>query len=345
MVCLRNISRTYISYQYKIINFEISDSRFKPKFPPQFFYNRQAKADVDYMIQQHSKFQKRSDSQNNGVKAIVKNPSLLKKLRLYAWYAGQSYCLNDNNGYLSPGIYVEKKTLTEEKEIILIIRGVIYTPEKWLKRTKNVLTSYPKIPDGQVDAFFWQQFKGARSKIFQMLKEAVTTVNIIKITFIGHGVGGVHAIFAMLDFYSFLKDIKLRAVTFGQPRIGDRVFAHRINTLVSNKEISILRVTRFDDRVPRLPERMLNGKSRYQHSLLEYWISDEDDCECEKIHLWKCHGPLENNLDGSSYTTESLECNGKFPNPTFVRHNGTYFETFMGHCDRIKPDWMENLES
>ncbi|KAG9305063.1 hypothetical protein G9A89_007703 [Geosiphon pyriformis] len=124
---------------------------------------------------------------------------------------------------------------------------------------------------------------------------------IENILFVGHSIGGAYATIAGLTWtletslidrrneFPLIKfsTVKISAITFGAPRVGNRIFARVVNQLLKVK-----RITYFNDHVPHFPPREV-GNNLLEHFETEYWILP---CECspgkndENYLFYECKG-------------------------------------------------------
>lgn len=70
-------------------------------------------------------------------------------------------------------------------------------------------------------------------------------------TFIGHSLGGALALLAGVEWIGF--GGKAEVVTFGQPRVGDKVFATAVETLIAKGKLELTRIVNDGDPIPLLP--------------------------------------------------------------------------------------------
>ncbi|KAG9296848.1 hypothetical protein G9A89_006067, partial [Geosiphon pyriformis] len=145
-----------------------------------------------------------------------------------------------------------------------------------VRKLQNILVPYPGIAGAKIDYEFKSRFESIKPKFIEFYDTHVKNKDIKHVTGVGHGSGGVYVLLGMLELIALNIKQKLSVFTLGQPRVGNRQFAHYLNSL-ANTKIRISRITNMDDYVPRLP--LSNSNSFYTHTLLENWI-EADDCLC-----------------------------------------------------------------
>ncbi|KAG9306379.1 hypothetical protein G9A89_018262 [Geosiphon pyriformis] len=185
--------------------------------------------------------------------------------------------------------------------------------------------------------------------IADVINKAGLTLNSkeIQLYLTGHGIGGVYAVFAALLLkevfltYSALETnnyLKLDfvVVTFGQPRLGNALFADYINRM-----LLIYRVTHSNDFIPNsMP--LLPRDYLFKHHEREIWIVPKD-CECPRqdfdqfelgYDVFKCFGYWPNAI---LKVGENMECNSGTDGRGTSVHFGPYFNTTFKDCREFLP--------
>ncbi|KAG9288200.1 hypothetical protein G9A89_020506 [Geosiphon pyriformis] len=207
---------------------------------------------------------------------------------------------------------------------------------EWQERS-NRWMKYPGVEDAMVDAEFYEEFLKTKRVILFQLMNRIKSAKTNRITAVGHGIGGVHAIFALLEIREIRKNLELMVVTYGQPHIGNREFANYINSLVI--DMPVVRITLFDDFVPRMP--FTTYRNYYVHHLHELWIGPPKcDCPSDKEDVYWCVGSEIRQENGDLEINESLDCNLKYSEFRSNSHNGPYFNVYMGNCLQSSPPWV-----
>ncbi|QKX55240.1 uncharacterized protein TRUGW13939_02332 [Talaromyces rugulosus] len=187
--------------------------------------------------------------------------------------------------------------LPSEKQIIVSIPGTDGT-EDYLTDFNFFFTGYDspgvKCPEGcLVHNGFLGSWNSLATELIPALEDVLDANPDYNTIITGHSLGGA---LAQLAFASLITDPKYRvleAYTYGQPRVGNGIFANYIDALAgaSDDDIGIFRrVTHYNDGVPLLPPRIFG----FSHSLTEFWESTN---KSEESTTYRCYGH------------ESSECN------------------------------------
>ncbi|KAL2610682.1 hypothetical protein R1flu_029255 [Riccia fluitans] len=131
--------------------------------------------------------------------------------------------------------------------------------------------NYPGIEDAMVHSGFYSAYHNTtlREGVVKGVQAILATRDDLGTIVTGHSMGGAMASLCALDLAANfgLKDLKV--ITFGQPRIGNSIFAAAYYALVPNT----VRMTHNHDIVPHLPPYYtLLGEKTYHHFATEVWI-------------------------------------------------------------------------
>ncbi|KAG9287226.1 hypothetical protein G9A89_008856 [Geosiphon pyriformis] len=236
----------------------------------------------------------------------------------YAMLAASSYCLDEVQA-IGPGIYAGFYTLSDA--IVITIRGEPLGNEEYWRNRPNILVPYPQIDGAKIDYEFQKHFRIIKPKFKEFYDYQLQNEAIKNVIGVGHGSGSVYVLLGMLELIALNLKQNISVYTFGQPRVGNRQFAHYVNSHAD--KMYIHRITNMDDYVPRLPPSV--SKSFYTHSMMEYWI-ESDDCLCSTGMLFICAGPAS---VPDHFIEESQLCNNQFSTSNYGTHNGPYFEVMM----------------
>ncbi|KAG9297517.1 hypothetical protein G9A89_001457 [Geosiphon pyriformis] len=168
----------------------------------------------------------------------------------------------------------------------------------------------------------------------------------------GHGIGGAYAVLAALAFYkeveaaefsrmNELHGVQLLVQTYGQPRIGNKIFALLVNQL-----LKVYRLTHTIDPIPQYPR-----DDSYYHHEQEFWLSFLN-CDClnsatgdrkpiiidGSYILYQCDGFYEE----KAFAGENEECNASQMGSKeigYMKHKGPYFGVTMGYCAPMWQRW------
>ncbi|KAF8595784.1 lipase [Ceratobasidium sp. AG-I] len=172
-------------------------------------------------------------------------------------------------------------------------------------------TLFPGVPTAvKVHSGFKEAHATTGPKILSAVQKIIAERNATKVTVVGHSLGG--AIAALDSLYLKLNlppTITIKAVTYGQPRVGNPEFANWIDLLVDD----FSRVTNRNDPVPIVPGRFLG----YRHASGEKHIKSPG--------VW-------NACDGQDNTNEKCST-GDVPNlihGNLIDHLGPYEGTWLG---------------
>ncbi|KAL5202786.1 hypothetical protein ABZP36_013738 [Zizania latifolia] len=159
---------------------------------------------------------------------------------------------------------------------IVVFRGTQQTSiQNWIEDLfwKQLDLDYPGMPQAKVHSGFYSAYHNTtlRDGVVNGIQKAREAYGNIPIMVTGHSMGGAMASFCALDLlvnYG-LKDVTL--MTFGQPRIGNAVFASCFKCHLPNA----IRVTNEHDIVPHLPPYYhYFPQKTYHHFSREVWVHD-----------------------------------------------------------------------
>ncbi|KAH6589187.1 hypothetical protein BASA61_005696 [Batrachochytrium salamandrivorans] len=177
--------------------------------------------------------------------------------------------------------------------IVVIFRGTITRSDDWksniyLNRRSgswfNTLwdPTRPKPPNSGdeivapdnilLHSGFMENYQGIRAVVQNHLIDAMNQYPTYSVVFTGHSLGGALASLAIVDaavHHGVAKAKKMSLFSYGQPRTGNKAFAHWVNTIPFE---GIYRVTRMHDPIPRTPPKVLG----YRHFDREYYIRGDN---------------------------------------------------------------------
>ncbi|KAG8781921.1 hypothetical protein FRC12_021402 [Ceratobasidium sp. 428] len=119
---------------------------------------------------------------------------------------------------------------------------------------------FPGVPSSvQVHSGFRDAHASTAATILTTVKKIIAERGATKVTVAGHSLGGAIAALDALYYKQNLpSNISIKAVTYGQPRVGNQEFAN----LIDQKITDFSRVTNEYDEIPIVPGRFLG----YHHS-------------------------------------------------------------------------------
>lgn len=158
--------------------------------------------------------------------------------------------------------------------IVVAFRGTQETSiQNWIEDLfwKQLDFDYPGMTDAKVHSGFYSAYHNTtlRDGVINGIQKTMEAYGNIPIMVTGHSMGGAMASFCALDLivnYG-LKDVTL--LTFGQPRIGNAVFASHFKKYLPNA----IRLTNAHDIVPHLPPYYhYFPQKTYHHFPREVWV-------------------------------------------------------------------------
>ena len=165
-------------------------------------------------------------------------------------------------------------SFVKEDELIFAIRGSSSLKDFLIDADfRKIKLPSDKGSNGLVHSGFLSQYNSIKSRIF----EIISRTSVSKITFVGHSLGGAVASICALVVQNEFASKKIKCVTFGSPRVGNKEFADSFNKVVQDS----IRVVNGQDIVPTRPywgyehvKGLLSVGSPY--TLWKYWGSVED---------------------------------------------------------------------
>jgi predicted lipase len=109
-----------------------------------------------------------------------------------------------------------------------------------------LLKSYNNI---KVHNGFLDQYLIIKNKLFDNIDDIIKNNNIGEISLSGHSSGGAIANIASIDFCKKYKDIQIKCVTFGSPKVGNENFVDEYNKYVKDS----YRIVNKNDIIEHLP--------------------------------------------------------------------------------------------
>ncbi|GMJ08347.1 hypothetical protein like AT5G18640 [Hibiscus trionum] len=158
--------------------------------------------------------------------------------------------------------------------IVIAFRGTQDNSiQNWVKDLfwKQLDLNYPGMPNAMVHHGFYTAYHNTtiRSGILYAVKKAKEFYGDLDIMITGHSMGGAMASFCALDLTVNHEAKNVQVITFGQPRIGNAVFASYYSKLVP----TAIRVTNEHDIVPHLPPYYSYFPQKtYHHFPTEVWL-------------------------------------------------------------------------
>ncbi|KAJ4776049.1 alpha/beta-Hydrolases superfamily protein [Rhynchospora pubera] len=160
--------------------------------------------------------------------------------------------------------------------IIIVFRGTQENSiQNWIEDLfwKQLDLNYPGMPDAMVHHGFYSAYHNTtlRPAVLRAVEKTRKLKGDVPIIVVGHSMGGAMASFCALDLVVNQGMEKVKLMTFGQPRIGNAVFASYFIEQVPDT----IRVTHAHDIVPHLPPYYhYFPQKTYHHFPREVWLHD-----------------------------------------------------------------------
>ncbi|KAF3330277.1 lipase-like protein [Carex littledalei] len=139
---------------------------------------------------------------------------------------------------------------------------------------KQLDLDYPGMPGAMVHHGFYTAYQSTvlRPAILSALQNIKNIYGNISIIVTGHSMGGALASFCALDLAVNCGEKDVQLMTFGQPRIGNAVFATCFNERIPKA----IRLTHQNDIVPHMPPYYSYFPTKtYHHFSREVWLHKE----------------------------------------------------------------------
>lgn len=240
------------------------------------------------------------------------------------FYAASSYCiaylkLNSwtcNACYFNPGFqmtqFLQGVNATYgfvgvnvvESQIVVAFKGT--NPKNlpnWILDLSTTLVPYTLIGSAPAQALvhqgFYLGYQSMRAPMLAAVAALVAKYPGFSLTFTGHSMGGVSAVFAALDVTEVLANNQqtMPAVvyTYGQPRMGNPAFAAWASALLAARTQGTWRSVHWRDPVPHLPPTIafnfeqVGTEVWYQSGMTTYQVcaaySEDPSCS-DSISAW-----------------------------------------------------------
>jgi triacylglycerol lipase len=183
-------------------------------------------------------------------------------------------------GRLGDEIDTQGFVISNHQALIIAFRG---TEEKVEDYATNMESNLVPLYGGQVHS----GFKDAYDIVAEQLKNSLAFLhtNLQKIWICGHSLGGALATIAAAHLLDLGYEIS-GVYTFGQPRVGNEVFAETLNYLIQDK---YYRIVNQGDIITRVPPKSLG----YKHAGTFVFLTDEGEIAVNDPHwesVWRDGG-------------------------------------------------------
>lgn len=209
------------------------------------------------------------------------------------------------------------------KAVVIAFRGTQETSyQNWAEDLyfRQLDLNYPGIDNALVHKGFYQAYHNTtlRERVITAAMGTLRHRPDLGVIVTGHSMGGAMASFCSLDLAVNFEVTDLKVITFGQPRIGNSIFAAAYGILVPNA----VRMTHAHDIVPHLPPYYtLMAERTYHHFATEVWIF--------KIQVGRLQWEFERICDSSG---EDPECSRSVTGNSIADHL-QYLGVFLNTID------------
>jgi hypothetical protein len=148
------------------------------------------------------------------------------------------------------------------ESILVAFRGS-KTIENWILDAEFTQTNYTPVPNALVHVGFYAAYIQVSGTVTPAVKALQAKYPDLPVISTGHSLGGALSVLNAAGLVQAgVKNVEIW--NFGQPRVGNAVFAKYINGIVS----TIYRVVNMGDIVPHLPPQSVD----YHHEATEIWF-------------------------------------------------------------------------
>lgn len=131
--------------------------------------------------------------------------------------------------------------------------------------------NYPGVRDAYVHGGFYSSYHNTslRDQVISAVQSTLAKRPELEVAVTGHSLGAAMACLCALDLNVNVGISNLKIITFGQPRVGNKVFAQFFNERIPYS----IRMTHGHDPVPHLPPPSpVSQTYSYYHTATEVWI-------------------------------------------------------------------------
>lgn len=204
------------------------------------------------------------------------------------------FTINDHEHFLDfPDTNTQAIAVGDEEKIIIAFRGTENLKD-WGTNIKLLKAAW-KV--GMVHAGFYRSLGSAWPKAMDRLKALRT--NNQPIWFTGHSLGGALATLACATLDDEYPDYEIAgAYTFGQPRVGDVLFARTLDKKMKSR---FFRIVNNNDMVARIP------RIKYQHVGNLLYFDSSGNIHKDMVLSWLSPGAIKHRFQGYSKSLFNLD--------------------------------------
>jgi len=215
---------------------------------------------------------------------VTQGPPGWHLLREYVTYAYSAFCLTGLQDWscfwctnmtgvpkLTVTFVIESDTIYgtygyvgySESQIVVSFRGSV-SVENFISDAEFFLIDYPGVQGALVHAGFYEAYTVVSPSVVAAVKAIKQNHPDLPISVTGHSLGAALAVICALDLAQSGFNGDVQVWTFGQPRVGNSVFANYYNMLIPISR----RTVNHHDLIPHVPPEFLF----YHHTATEIWF-------------------------------------------------------------------------
>jgi Lipase (class 3) len=162
---------------------------------------------------------------------------------------------------------------------------------------------YPGYSAGEVHSGFYEAYSFLQEGLMAVMISMIDTYPNSSILVTGHSLGGAIALLAALDIKTYFEipPENFTLYTFGQPRVGDKVFSDFVWSQLSSS--NYYRVVHYDDMVPHVPPQ---AGTQYRHAGHEVWYPSRQFDGKFKVCINKAGLPENKSCSSSLWFTTGI---------------------------------------
>jgi len=142
---------------------------------------------------------------------------------------------------------------SDEEWVVVVFRGTTPSPLRGLIRESQIngRAGQVKMKEGRAHAGYARAYEALRDEIETTVRDELERGGGKKVVVTGHSLGGALTTLCAASLAEAHADVEVEAVTFGQPRVGDKAFARYLDQGLTN--LNYARIVHGGDLFARVP--------------------------------------------------------------------------------------------